>query len=275
MDSGGDALRTSAPTSQELPRLHQELGIWIANTRYKMENSDRVHIWKVQNTSMVIATGVGVGAYLLLKRFQPAIKFPWDTVPTFAAFYLTNRVSDAVQMPGLYNTFVRSPSPLGDRARDILQAIRNKGRLPSDEFGWKLPRGVAATVPATPAAPMESAVQPLETTTSAPWGTNPGTSSQNEVSSSQWGTATSGTGASTEAQWGRSTSGTSAATEAPPALSPDPWGEASPRTLGVEDGGLGEGWGSSSSEEHSRPVRKTWDEIRARQQAGTGPGQQA
>merc|ERR1712151_34252 len=35
--------------------------------------------------------------------------------------------------------FLTTSSPLGSRAREILDALRNGGRLPSDEFGTKLP----------------------------------------------------------------------------------------------------------------------------------------
>eukprot|EP00442_Polarella_glacialis_P023325 CAMPEP_0115049196 /NCGR_PEP_ID=MMETSP0227-20121206/1048_1 /TAXON_ID=89957 /ORGANISM="Polarella glacialis, Strain CCMP 1383" /LENGTH=74 /DNA_ID=CAMNT_0002432821 /DNA_START=88 /DNA_END=308 /DNA_ORIENTATION=- len=70
MDMSAQWARIPRPSMQELPRLHQELGIWMANTRYQLHDVDRTPLWRVQNTSMLVSTGVGMGAYFAMKRFR-------------------------------------------------------------------------------------------------------------------------------------------------------------------------------------------------------------
>lgn len=233
-------MATAPPTFEEIPKLHQELGIWMANVRYKMDNTDRVHLWKVQNTSMVVATGFGLASYFLMKRYRPSIKFPMDTVPPFVTFYLTHRLSDSAQMPGLYDSFLRSESPLGARTRDILQAIRTKGRLPSDDYGLKLPlpgRGVSP-VPVQRDGSGE-AVEPQfadKATEEVTWG--PGGVSR-----------------------------------APSPEAPDPWAEAP----AISGGSVADeiGWGAPSDDGGKRkPIRRSWDEIRAQAAGADGARQE-
>lgn len=111
----------------------------MAHTRYQLQAPDKMQVWRVQNTTMTVATGAGIGCYFLLKRFSPGIKFPWDIAAPFVMFYLTHRATQVWQLPGLYESFLRNQSPLGSRSREILDALRTGGRLPSDEFGTKLP----------------------------------------------------------------------------------------------------------------------------------------
>merc|ERR1712110_1212744 len=88
---------------------------------------------------MGLATGAGISSYFMVKRFRPSLRFPIDTIPPFICFYLTHRAAHVWQMQGMYESFLSIQSPLGVRAREILQAVRSGGRLPSDEFGKQLP----------------------------------------------------------------------------------------------------------------------------------------
>eukprot|EP00928_Gymnodinium_smaydae_P047782 TRINITY_DN31912_c0_g1_i1.p1 TRINITY_DN31912_c0_g1~~TRINITY_DN31912_c0_g1_i1.p1 ORF type:complete len:267 (+),score=50.92 TRINITY_DN31912_c0_g1_i1:95-895(+) len=125
---------------RELPRLHKELGLWMAHTRYQLKPVDQQPIYRVQNTTMTLSTGTGIGTYYIMKRLRPSMRFPIDIIPPFVAFYLTHRAAQAWQMPGLYESLLSAPSPLGERAREILHSLRHGGRLPSDEFGTQLPQ---------------------------------------------------------------------------------------------------------------------------------------
>lgn len=139
---------------EELPRLHRELGIWMSNTKYHLQPIDCVPLWRVQNTTMTVATGTGIGAYYLLNKMRPGMKFPFSTLPPFIAFYITYHAAQASQMPGLYRSLLGLPSPLGSISRDILGSLRNAGRLPSDDYGTRLPTpGAPRTQPqASPAS---------------------------------------------------------------------------------------------------------------------------
>jgi len=147
------------PTMPELPKLHQELGLWMAHTRYQVQPPDQIQIWRVQNTSIALATGAGIGTFFLLKRVRPSIKFPIDIIPPFVTFYLTHRAAQIWQLPSLYDSFLDLTTPLGFKAREILEAVRADGRLPSHEFGNQMPQAGASRTPPVPrsAPPMAPA----------------------------------------------------------------------------------------------------------------------
>ncbi|CAK9045916.1 unnamed protein product [Durusdinium trenchii] len=97
-------------------------------------SEDRIPLYRLENTSITWATGVGLGSYFALKRFRPSIAFPWDVVPPFVTFWLTHRFAQAAQMPQVWDSLLGLPSPLGDTARGILAAVRTDKRLPSEDF---------------------------------------------------------------------------------------------------------------------------------------------
>eukprot|EP00421_Protoceratium_reticulatum_P074131 CAMPEP_0168411650 /NCGR_PEP_ID=MMETSP0228-20121227/28308_1 /TAXON_ID=133427 /ORGANISM="Protoceratium reticulatum, Strain CCCM 535 (=CCMP 1889)" /LENGTH=136 /DNA_ID=CAMNT_0008425399 /DNA_START=69 /DNA_END=476 /DNA_ORIENTATION=+ len=124
---GASAVRIPRPSMQELPRLHQELGIWMAHTKYHLQPVERSPVWRVQNTSMTLSTGSGIGAYYLLKRWRPSLKFPFDILPPFIMFYLTHQAAQRWQLSGLYDSFLALSSPLGVQARQVLLSLRSGG----------------------------------------------------------------------------------------------------------------------------------------------------
>mmetsp|Transcript_4632 Transcript_4632/g.11006 ORF Transcript_4632/g.11006 Transcript_4632/m.11006 type:complete len:391 (+) Transcript_4632:130-1302(+) len=131
--------KLASPSIQELPKLHQELGLWMAHTRYQAQPMDQMQIWRMQNTSVTFSTAAGIMSFFFFKRFNPAAKFPLDLIPPFFMFYFTHRAAQAAQLPGLYESFLVLSTPMGFKAREILQAMRENGRLPSHEFGTQLP----------------------------------------------------------------------------------------------------------------------------------------
>jgi len=231
---------------QELPRLHQELGIWMSNTRYQLHDVDRNPLWRVQNTSMTVSTGMGIGAYFVQKRIRPGIKFPIDIIPPFVCFYLTHRAAQVYQMPGLWDSFLGLPSPLGATARGILEALRKGQRLPSAEFGTGLPRQPPSQRSVPASAAQEAAGLPAAESWSP--GTPEAPQAPAENSTPSWGSG-GFNGAAQEP------------TPQPP--SQDPWADNSnlANLTPVSDS-----WeGLSGSEEAKQvPKRLSWEEIRAR-----------
>eukprot|EP00929_Paragymnodinium_shiwhaense_P120878 TRINITY_DN92947_c0_g1_i1.p1 TRINITY_DN92947_c0_g1~~TRINITY_DN92947_c0_g1_i1.p1 ORF type:complete len:280 (+),score=49.40 TRINITY_DN92947_c0_g1_i1:89-841(+) len=126
--------RLRSPSVEELGRLHQEIHIWMSQNRYQLQPVDNRPIWRVQNTTLTISTGLGVGSFYAMKRFRPNVRFPFDVVVPFLTFFVTHRFAQASQMPGLYDDLLRLPSPLGESARRILGAIRGGGKLPSQDL---------------------------------------------------------------------------------------------------------------------------------------------
>jgi len=234
------------PTREELPRLHRELGLWMAHTRYRLVPPEQAPVWRVQNTSFTLSTGSGIGTFYLLKRLNPALKFPWDLFPPFIIFYLTHSAAHVWQLPGLYESFLGLSTPLGVRTREVLEALRTGGRLPSHEFGTQLPplrppgqqRGASETpVGEAGAFGQATSVEDDATRTGQPGWTHD---------------------ASTSSGW------------TPDASTPggEP-NETAPPPLGWAGGGLpeGGGWGTTQEEQaagKTPPPRRSWDEIRAR-----------
>ena len=152
--------RIPRPNLQELQKVHQELGLWMSHTRYQLHEVDRIPLYRLQNTSITMATGLGMGSYFALKRLRPGITFPLDVLAPFVTFCFTHRLAQAAQMPSLWDTFLGLPSPLGDTARSVLAAVRSNKRLPSDDFGRLRPREEPAKGP--PAEGVEAASQQKE-----------------------------------------------------------------------------------------------------------------
>eukprot|EP00930_Biecheleria_cincta_P044603 TRINITY_DN30698_c0_g1_i1.p1 TRINITY_DN30698_c0_g1~~TRINITY_DN30698_c0_g1_i1.p1 ORF type:complete len:298 (-),score=46.18 TRINITY_DN30698_c0_g1_i1:20-808(-) len=249
--------RIPRPTMQELPRLHQELGIWMSNARYQLSEVDRIPLWRVQNTSMTVATGAGIGVYFLMKRYRPSIKFPIDVIPPFVTFYLTHRTAQVYQMPGLWDSFLSLPSQLGSTSRGILEALRKGQRLPSDEFGAAGTRPRPMPVPAASSSSKEPAaqVEPL-----APSAGGVSMPSPVESSTPSWGSG----------------GYTAQMPQDPPApAAPDPW--ALPDAGATPGAAPSSPWGTAGSESWgggeqaaAPPKRMSWDEIRARNAAKEG-----
>mmetsp|Transcript_47834 Transcript_47834/g.104114 ORF Transcript_47834/g.104114 Transcript_47834/m.104114 type:complete len:224 (-) Transcript_47834:116-787(-) len=133
--------RMERPSMQEMPRLQSELQVWIARSRYQLQEADRMPINRLHNTSMTLATGAGAASFFAVKRFRPGLAFPWDIVPGFVLFYITHRVAHRVQLPTFYDDLFASKTPLGFRSREILTAIRGGGSLPSHELEGSLQPG--------------------------------------------------------------------------------------------------------------------------------------
>lgn len=247
---------TSRLTSNELPRLHQELGLWMAHTRYQLQAADRTPIWRVQNTSMTISAGAGIGAYFAVKRFRPSVKFPFDTIVPFVCFYLTHRAAQVWQMPGLYDSFLFTGSPLGERAREILQALRKGGKLPSQEFGSKLPPPRAAPRASTGAAAGGAG--------GADGGADGGGGGFGfgfgaEASAADEPVSTPRAAAVLEEPAGFAVPGGAPGFRGIPAPPADPWSDA-----GVGNALEGtDAWGTGQHGANTQLARKTWDEIRA------------
>mmetsp|Transcript_3703 Transcript_3703/g.6655 ORF Transcript_3703/g.6655 Transcript_3703/m.6655 type:complete len:241 (-) Transcript_3703:126-848(-) len=217
------------PTRTELPRVHEELGIWMSHTRYQLHDVDRIPLWRVQNTSIAVGTGVGIGSYLALKRFRPSIKFPIDILPPFVAFYAMYRFASVAQWSGLWDTFLSLPSPLGETARGLVAAVRSGGRLPSDDFGRAPLRPAQQSQTAKPTQQMQ---QMQQAEADAP------------RFHAQAGQPAEAPSLERKEMFGR-----------PPAPSE------APETLGWGGGGWEE-TASTSSPEQSASKRTSWDEIR-------------
>lgn len=247
------------PTYQELPRLHQELGIWMSNARYQLSEVDRIPLWRVQNTSMTVSTGAGIGVYFLMKRFRPSIRFPIDVIPPFVTFYLTHRTAQVYQMPGLWDSFLSLPSQLGSTSRGILEALRKGQRMPSDEFGTASARPRPAPMPAS--SPSKEPAAQVEALPPAAGGV--GGPSPVESSAPTWGA-------------GGYTGQVPQEPLAPAA--PDPWASSDAGSVGAMPGAMPTSpWGAPGNEswtggEQSTapPKRLSWDEIRARNAAKEG-----
>lgn len=111
----------------------------MSHTRYQLQEVDRIPLYRMENTSITVATGLGMGSYFALKRLRPGIAFPFDILAPLVTFCFTHRIAQAAQMPGVWDTFLGLPSPLGDTARKLLAAVRGNKRLPSDDFGRMRP----------------------------------------------------------------------------------------------------------------------------------------
>lgn len=158
--------------------MHQELGLWMAHTRYQVQRIDCIPIWRAQNTTITISTGVAVGFFFLTKRFAPSVRYPVDILPPFLGFASTHMGFQAWQLPGLCNAFLSLSTPLGAKTREILDSIRSNGKLPSHEFGSKLPATQARTPPEPtaasdadiPAADAFTPAMPRQAPAADPWG---------------------------------------------------------------------------------------------------------
>mmetsp|Transcript_79078 Transcript_79078/g.255570 ORF Transcript_79078/g.255570 Transcript_79078/m.255570 type:complete len:264 (-) Transcript_79078:176-967(-) len=255
------------PTMPELPKLHQELGLWMAHTRYQVQPPDQIQIWRVQNTSIALATGAGIGTFFLLKRVRPSMKFPIDIIPPFVTFYLTHRAAQIWQLPSLYDSFLDLTTPLGFKAREILEAVRADGRLPSHEFGTQMPQAGASRTPPAPRGAPPPAPAP-------------------EARDGDFSFAAFPPPVAETSGPGYSNMGMGKMEGDIPAPSADPWSEAG---LGggsagepAAPGGPTEGWdfsgpGGAQTEGAGRgapPRRRSWEEIRA-DQAKRQSGQQS
>ena len=141
--------RIQRPNMQELQKLHYEMQLWMSHTRYQLHEVDRIPLWRVQNTSVTLATGLSFGCYFLFKRIRPGLTFPVDIIPPFLTFYATHRIAQVSQMGALWDSFLSLPSPLGDTARGLLAAVRANSKLPSDTFrrAAPAPEGAAGSLP--------------------------------------------------------------------------------------------------------------------------------
>mmetsp|Transcript_77579 Transcript_77579/g.169834 ORF Transcript_77579/g.169834 Transcript_77579/m.169834 type:complete len:275 (+) Transcript_77579:163-987(+) len=255
--------KLASPSIQELPKLHQELGLWMAHTRYQAQPMDQMQIWRMQNTSVTFSTAAGIMSFFFFKRFNPAAKFPLDLIPPFFMFYFTHRAAQAAQLPGLYESFLVLSTPMGFKAREILQAMRENGRLPSHEFGTQLPFqqqrqqmqqqqqqqfGQGSQMPPAPAAvpfPNGNSGEPKEGDfgygSTAPVPEDPGQQPYDQ-----------GFGMPPKDSLGTSVA--------------DPWSETTRGTDKTGGSGGEDGWGFGPAEgEGNVPRRRTWDEIRAEQ----------
>lgn len=219
---------------QEVLRLHKELNLWVSNSRYQLQAADYKPIWRVQNTSMITACGAGAAAYAGFKRFRPKMGFPYDIVPPFVMYFLSYRVAQAAQTPGLLGSILALESPLGSTAREILSAMRTGGQLPSNNLDKQ--RQAQAASPMEP--PRDDGIQ-----------------------------TPAGGFASFEADDGAASTPTSPTTTAMPTAA-DPW-DGSADGVGPADG-ASMAWGSAApaadiatSPATSPPKRRSWDEIRA------------
>lgn len=226
------------PGVEELPRLHRELGIWMSNTKYQLQPVDCLPLWRVQNTTMTVATGAGISAYYLLQKMRPGMKFPISTVPPFIAFYFTYHAAQASQMPGLYRSLLSLPSPLGSITRDILGSLRNKGKLPSDDYGSRLP------APGMPRPPQQdgpaSEAFPAE---SSSWGSRPAAYPPPEAPSTSF-----------QQSW------------SPPPEPPPPPAPSQGQWDGFDGGAIppsNDPWATEQSQAPKAKKTRTWDEIRA------------
>jgi len=232
------------PSMQELPKMHQELGLWMAHTRYQVQSIDQIPVWRVQNTSITLSTGAGVSSFFLFRRLAPGLRFPIDIIPPFITFYLTHRAVQVWQLPGLYDSFLSLSSPLGFKAREILESIRNKGRLPSDEFG--------KAYPAAPGAPGARSGQERSA---------PDDAGVDRTFGSVYPAGNSMDSATTPPP------PTDVAFPETPAPLADPWQESMSGGGDLSSGG-GDPWGpAAGAQSQGPPRRRTWDEIRAHQAA--------
>lgn len=127
------------PTPKEVLRLHSEFQIWMRFGNYKLQSMDNMPLWRLRNTSMVLSTGAGVGAYFTLGHFSRSSRFPFGLVSSIATFFVVHHLTYASQLRGLYDTFLSLPSPLGEKARRILTDLREEsGHLPSEEYASQL-----------------------------------------------------------------------------------------------------------------------------------------
>merc|ERR1712216_746784 len=122
------------PSSQEMLKLHRELQLWMMHTRYQLQGFDHRPVWRMHNTSLVLGTGAGVGTYCAMRSFFPKMKFPFNVVPPVAMFLVTQKAAQVAQLPHLIDSLLQLPTPLGGKSREVLVAIREGGRLPSQEF---------------------------------------------------------------------------------------------------------------------------------------------
>eukprot|EP00933_Yihiella_yeosuensis_P054153 TRINITY_DN5252_c0_g2_i1.p1 TRINITY_DN5252_c0_g2~~TRINITY_DN5252_c0_g2_i1.p1 ORF type:complete len:261 (-),score=55.72 TRINITY_DN5252_c0_g2_i1:91-873(-) len=246
--------RIERPSLQELPKLQQELGIWMANTKYQMQDVDRFPLWRVQNTSMVLSTGCGISAHYALQKFRPGIKFPLSVIPPFVTFYLAHRAAQTSQMPGLWSSFLALPSPLGASARGILEALRRGKRLPSDEYGSTIPMPGQRT-PQAPPKPASKVPQEAKTENS----TTP---------QDGWGGIPAAPDMSSNSGFGVSIPQQVTPVEPKPV---DPWAENSgPGSSMIPDSSFDSGWGGDAEAGKSapqQPKRMSWDEIRQKHAA--------
>lgn len=159
--STGAAPVVRRPSQQELYPLHRELQIWMALSKYQLQGLEHRPVWMVNNTSLTLSMGCGLGAYACIRHYRPGwTSLPKQVVPPFAAFYLTFQLAQSIQLPWLYERLLTAPSPLGSQSRAILDAIRTGGRLPSAD--WERERAIQAAKRAEVAGSPPAETPPLE-----------------------------------------------------------------------------------------------------------------
>jgi len=131
------------PSQRELYPLHRELQIWMALSKYQLQGLEHRPVWTVNNTSLTLSMGSGLGCHALIRQYRPSwTSLPKQVIPPFAAFYLAFQAAQAIQLPWLYDRLLTSPSPLGHQSRELLNALRTGARLPSAD--WERERAAQA-----------------------------------------------------------------------------------------------------------------------------------
>jgi hypothetical protein len=246
----------SRPSQQEVIRLHRELQIWMMHTRYQLQANDNQPVWRMHNTSLTFGTGAGVGAYVMLGKYVPKLKFPVNIIPPLVLWYFTYRASQVQQLPQLYTSILSLPTPLGGKGREVLTALRSGGRLPSQDFANQKP----------PSAGQREAAEPAESAAHAAHGDDTSASQIIEPSN----TLPKPTQKDSSSVYNPMPLRASSTPEPDPAPIADPWNLDS-GLGGTPPGGAapsweGDAWPLEQNQAAAKP-RATWEQIRARQAA--------